>query len=109
MCPANIDGKTLVLQMRRDKVSENDGKIAGKGYDSTLIEKKNYLFKNYKHATGKSVLFTGCNFPSLYPETTIKLAEMLKEKAGIGIIFDCCGKPVSELGIKKRKRRSRKG
>ena len=45
MCPANIDGKALVLQMRRDKVAENDGKIADKGYDSTLKEKKNYLFK----------------------------------------------------------------
>ena len=101
VCPVNIDGKALVLQMRRDKVAENDGKMADKGYDSTLKEKKKYLFKNYKHATGKSALFTGCNFPSFYPETTKKLAEMLKEKAGVGIIFDCCGKPISELGLKK--------
>ena len=101
VCPKNIDGKELVLQMRRQKVTEHNGKLAEKGYGMLLLEKKKYLFQNYKHAAGKSVLFPGCNFPSLFPKTTKKLAELLREKDGIGIVFDCCGKPISELGLKE--------
>ena len=26
---------------------------------------------------------------------------LLREKAGIGNVFDCCGKPVAELGLKE--------
>jgi fumarate reductase (CoM/CoB) subunit B len=101
VCPKNIDGKDMVLKMRRQKVTENRGKFAEKGYGLLLKEKKNYLFRNYRHTAGKSVLFPGCNFPSFYPQTTKKLAELLKEKAGIGVVFDCCGKPISELGLKE--------
>ena len=31
-----------------------------------VLEKKNYLFCNYRHSTSGSVLFPGCNFPSFY-------------------------------------------
>ncbi|MBP1745117.1 MAG: iron-sulfur binding reductase, partial [Firmicutes bacterium] len=99
VCPENINGQELVLQMRRDKVADNNGKLTENGYGMLLREKKNYLFKNYKHAAGKSVLFPGCNFPAFYPETTRKLSEILNENAGMGMIFDCCGKPISELGL----------
>ncbi|HSN58853.1 MAG TPA: (Fe-S)-binding protein [Clostridiaceae bacterium] len=101
VCPKNINGQEMVLQMRRNKVADNNGKLAENGYGMLLKEKKNYLFKNYKHAAGKSVLFPGCNFPAFYPETTMLLAEILNENAGMGMIFDCCGKPVSELGLIK--------
>lgn len=101
VCPKNIDGRELVLQMRRRKVAERNGKLAEKGYGMLLLEKKKYLFKNYKHTAGKSVLFPGCSFPSYFPKTTKKLAELLRDRARIGIAFDCCGKPISELGLKK--------
>ena len=71
-----------------------------------LWEKKDYRFRNYRNGTGRSVLFTGCNFPSFYPETTRYLAKLLWEKAGMGTVFDCCGKPVAELGMRMRKKRS---
>lgn len=99
VCPVGIDGRGIVLNMRQE-ITEKAGKVPEKGYDMLLLEKKNYLFRNYRHA-GKSALFPGCNFPSFYPETTKKLISILDEH-GIGVIFDCCGKPVAELGLKER-------
>lgn len=98
-CPQQIDGPQQMLQMRRKKVAKNEGKLKEPGYGLIVTEKQHYLFNNYKQASAKSVLFTGCNFPSLYPQTTQKLAALLKNKTGIGIIYDCCGKPISELGL----------
>ena len=66
-----------------------------------IKEKANYIFRNYKHVTSGRVVFTGCNFPSYFPKTTKYLADLLEKKAGIGIIYDCCGKPIAELGLEK--------
>ena len=63
-----------------------------------LKEKKDYIYKNYRNATGKCILFPGCNFPSFYPKTMKKLVKLLKEH-GIGVAYDCCGKPIAELGL----------
>lgn len=46
------------------------------------------------------MLFPGCNFPSFYPETTKYLVQKLQE-AGIGVVYDCCGKPIAELGMEQ--------
>lgn len=102
ICPKDIDGQRLVLKMRQQKVANNKGKLPEKGFGLIVREKQNYLFKNYKDANASSVLFLGCNFPSLYPETSKKLVALLKRNAGIGIIYDCCGKPISDLGLKTR-------
>lgn len=105
VCPKGIDGRQIVLNMRRQSVEENGGKLREKGYGMLLWEKKDYRFRNYKNARGKSVLFPGCNFPSFFPETTRYLAGLLREKAGMGVVFDCCGKPVAELGMKGEEER----
>ena len=102
VCPIGIDGRGTILDMRRTEVEENGGKCREKGYAMLLLEKKNYIFRNERHMTGKSVLFPGCNFPSFYPETTRKLIKILKDEADMGVLFDCCGKPVSELGLKEQ-------
>jgi Fe-S oxidoreductase len=93
VCPKDIDGREVILQMRRESLQIKDYRIL-------LTEKENYLFKNYKHASSGSVLFLGCNFPSFYPKTTQKIVQLFKEQ-GIGTVYDCCGKPVSELGLEK--------
>ena len=100
-CPKKIDGREVALQLRRDSVDGNAGKIAEKGYGALIAEKKDYLFRNQKKAAKKSVLFPGCNFPSFFPETTEYLVKLLKDTADIGVWYDCCGKPVSELGLAK--------
>lgn len=109
VCPKNIDGKLIAKKMRDKKCAENNGKIPEKGYSGLLLEKKNYIFKNYKNVDtkksqlekdtkGKSVLFTGCNFLSYMPQTADKLIEEMSAK-DIGVVFDCCGKPIYELGL----------
>lgn len=109
VCPRKICGREIALQLRRDSVAGNGGKIAEKGYAALIAEKKNYLFRNQKRANKKSVLFPGCNFPSFFPETTEYLAGLLKETADIGVWYDCCGKPVSELGFVKEEEESLNG
>lgn len=93
VCPKGIDGRDKILKMRQENP-------ANKGYSMLLAEKKDYLFKNYRQARKKSVLFPGCNFPSFYPKTTKTLVDLL-QKADVGVIYDCCGKPISELGRKE--------
>ena len=121
-CPVGIDGRGIILKMRQDAVVENGGKVPEKGYGILLLEKKEYLFRNYRHVKAlennndkgvcseskKSVFFPGCNFPSFYPKTNEKLISALEEY-GIGVVFDCCGKPIAELGLKGQEEKIIKG
>lgn len=102
VCPIGIDGRGVILNMRQKQVSDNRDRVKEKGYDMLIQEKQDYIFANYKNQTKKSVLFPGCNFPSFYPKTTKAIIELLKKEAGIGVVFDCCGKPVAELGLQKK-------
>ncbi len=105
VCPKNIDGRETALALRRRQVREVGGRLKEKGYGVLLLEKRRYLFSNYKNSGSESVLFPGCNFPSFYPRTTRYLAELLRREAGMGIVFDCCGKPVAELGLEAEEKR----
>lgn len=104
-CPKGIDGREIALKMRYQKVEEHNGVFSKvpeiKRQKMLVMEKKNYLFRNYRHSTSGSVLFPGCNFPSFYPKTAQKLIDLLKERAGMGVVMDCCGKPIFELGMEK--------
>ena len=60
-----------------------------------VLEKAHYPFKNYRHARASSVLFVGCNVVSLFPKTVREAARVLKEQAGVGLAFDCCGAPLA--------------
>lgn len=104
VCPRGIDGRAISLALRRGRVSADGGKVTEGGYGALLAEKRNYLFRNYRRGKTRTVLFTGCNFPSFFPRTTDRLIEQLGER-GIGVIFDCCGKPISELGLEKESER----
>ncbi|GFI51572.1 2-phospho-L-lactate guanylyltransferase [Lachnospiraceae bacterium] len=92
VCPKDIDGARIAVLMRQmysDRAS----------YKGLLWEKSPYKFANYRKGRRKSVLFPGCNFTAFFPETT-KYLECLMRKHGIGVIYDCCGKPVYELGLR---------
>lgn len=96
VCPVGIDGREYILSLRRQSRQSQTGK-QDQDHRLLLWEKQNYRYRNYRHTAGKSALFSGCNFPSFYPKTTKALAELLSEY-GIGIVYDCCGKPIAELG-----------
>ena len=100
VCPKEIDGRAIALALRKEQVAANGGKVKEGGYGALVAEKKDYLFKNYKKGK-KSVLFPGCNFPSFFPKTTDHLIALLAENADMGVVFDCCGKPIFELGMER--------
>lgn len=101
VCPVGINGREVFLDLRRKQVADNNGKIVEGGYDMLIKEKADYIFRNYRNVMPKRVLFTGCNFPSFFPKTTKYIASLLKKEAGIGTVYDCCGKPIAELGLEK--------
>lgn len=100
VCPKDIDGSKISLALRN---SWKDKNYIEKKYKALLFEKKNYIFKNYKHSNTKSILFPGCNFSSFYPNAVKKIADIFRKEYNIGIAFDCCGKPIAELGMKEYK------
>lgn len=101
VCPKDIDGRQIILDMRTDEVKEGRYGLKQKGYGALLFEKKNYIFKNYRKGKSKSLLFPGCNFPSYFPKTIAYLSKLLKDVADIDTVYDCCGKPIAELGLVK--------
>lgn len=96
-CPAGIDGREVMLQLKRERVAEGSADLSA--HRMLFAEKRDYIFRNYRHANAESVLFPGCNFPSMFPKTTKKLVGLLRDKAGMGVAYDCCGQPLAELGL----------
>lgn len=105
ICPKDIDGKEIALDMRKEKIKKNNNVMVDKGYEMVLKEKNPYIFSNYKNSNKKSILFPGCNFISFFPKTGKILIDELK-KYDIGVIFDCCQKPIDELGLKEDAQRN---
>ncbi len=98
VCPEHIDGRQAVLDLRRERVASGEKKAVEKKYRGLIREKRDYIYRNWKHATGGSVFFPGCNFPSMYPKTTAEIVKIFREH-GIGTLYECCGKPIAELGL----------
>ena len=98
VCPVGIDGREIVLGYRRDKVSSSEKASVEKVYKGLISEKRDYKYRNWKHASSGAVFFPGCNFPSLYPKTNAKLTNLFADN-GIGTVYECCGKPIGELGL----------
>ena len=109
VCPVGIDGQGIIMDMRRASVASDEGARVNKEYKRTISEKKEYSYRNYRHVTEKSVLFPGCNFPSVYPKTTKVLVELFEKEAGIGVVYDCCGKPIADIGMEDEEERIMQG
>ena len=63
VCPVGIDGRGVVLGYRRDIVAGGSADPDSDGYKGLLWEKRDYKFRNYRHAGSGTVLLPGCNFP----------------------------------------------
>ena len=98
VCPVGIDGRELIMDMRRGRASSEERAQIEKKYKGLIGEKREYRFRNWKHVTSGTVFFPGCNFPSMYPKTNAALEKLFAEH-GIGTVYECCGKPISELGF----------
>lgn len=105
VCPHGIDGRRIALEERRRRTKAHGDALDERGFGLLLAEKSPYAFANYRNATPESVLFPGCSFTARYPRATRVLAQTLHEVAGMGTVYDCCGKPVFELGLEDRSQR----
>ncbi|WP_297205759.1 (Fe-S)-binding protein [uncultured Brachyspira sp.] len=101
VCPKDIDGHKISLSLRSSKVESDikNRKEIEEKYKFLLFEKKDYIFKNYNNIISESVIFPGCNFSSFYPDALKNILYKFKNEYNIGAVFDCCGKPIAELGI----------
>ena len=98
VCPMGIDGSAIALDMRRSRAGDGKALRHDPAYRLLLWEKSPYKFANHRRAEGRSVLFPGCNFPSFFPKTMEKLSAVMASH-GVGVAYDCCEKPVYELGL----------
>lgn len=98
VCPVGIDGRELILEMRRERAVSDGKQAIEKEYKGLIAEKRDYKFRNWKNAAKGSIFFPGCNFPSMYPKTNAALVRLFSEH-GIGNVYECCGKPIAELGL----------
>lgn len=99
VCPMGIDGRGEVMRLRQEHVAADGDAEVKSVYKPLVREKNDYIFRNYKKAKPGVAYFPGCNFPSMFPKTNAKISELLAEH-GISTIYDCCGKPIAELGLK---------
>lgn len=115
VCPVDIDGREIALFGRRQAMERPSAEYSssgrrlpgkkvekkpGKVYAGLLWEKDPYRFSNYRHGGTASVFFPGCNLLGFFPKTVEKLEGIFAEQ-GIGTVYDCCGKPVEELGLSR--------
>ena len=70
---------------------------SGMAVKLTVLEKTNYLFKNWRHASAGTVVFPGCGFSSFFPKTLRALESALANVPDVGFAYDCCGLPLSGL------------
>ncbi|MBR3126047.1 MAG: (Fe-S)-binding protein [Mogibacterium sp.] len=98
VCPVGIDGRKLIIELRRQRADSDERKEIERKFKRLISEKRDYRFRNWKYVTSGAVFFPGCNFPSMYPKTNNVLVNLFKEH-GIGTVYECCGKPIAELGL----------
>ncbi len=65
----------------------------------SVAEKRHYPFRAYPKGkgAGRDLLFCGCALPSQLPRTTDALARLCRAH-GMGVAYDCCGKPLADWG-----------
>lgn len=100
VCPRQISGRAIAVSGRSALLAGDADNVneVNRTYRFLLWEKDPYRFAAYQKGKTVSVLWTGCNFTGFFPKTEERLRKLLAAH-GIGVIHDCCGKPVSELGL----------
>lgn len=99
VCPLGIDGEQIALRQRQERAFTEQGKKSLRAaYRGILLEKNPYIFANYKKGAYREVLFPGCNFTAFFPQT-MKYLQALMQAHDIGVVYDCCQKPVAQLGL----------
>lgn len=106
VCPKDLDLSTPFMEMRREIVKENNGKVPLKGYGGVDIHQK-LSFSKFMNTTRKSCKLSkikrsfmpGCSLPSYRPDLIEKILTHIKERdPEIDTVLKCCGKPTELIG-----------
>ncbi|MGO1469862.1 MAG: (Fe-S)-binding protein [Tissierella sp.] len=108
VCPTSVDLKSLFLELRRDTVGINNGKLPGelntKGIDlHQKLSFSNLFASDIQNLQSDTIFFPGCGLLAYSPKIVEKTYNYLKGKIeGIGIYTKCCGKPTNYLGKEEK-------
>lgn len=108
VCPTSVDLKSLFLELRRDTVGINNGKLPGelntKGVDlHQKLSFSNLFTSDIQNLQSDTIFFPGCGLLAYSPKIVEKTYNHLRGKVeGIGIYTKCCGKPTNYLGKEEK-------
>ena len=112
VCPVLLNPKQMFLEWRRKLVK--DGVAPFRNHSFSLTDKKWNIYTLYRDNYGISypdletsncdtLFFPGCNMSTFAPKLTRTIFSQLKRFNGsVGILIDCCQKPVHDLGLQER-------
>lgn len=104
VCPVDVDLNTLFLQLRRDVVKENKGRLPKElgtsGVDlHQRLSFSDVFTSNIENLQSSTIFFPGCGLLSYSPQIVDSTYNYLRDKIpGIGIYTKCCGKPTNYMG-----------
>lgn len=106
VCPKELRLGDTFMEIRRDIITQNNGKLPMKGHNGIETHQKFSFSKIFNTTIGdmragytKRVFIPGCSLSSYSPYLVGKTIEYLQEKLpGTGAILMCCGKPTRDLG-----------
>lgn len=113
VCPAGLSPKDLFAAGRRAAVAAGEFKVDD--YRYLFPDRENNLMNVYRRSSGidygdiaakgeaASCFFPGCTLMTYAPELTREVYARLRDGRGCdGVIVECCGKPLTQLGLPQR-------
>lgn len=106
VCPAGCDPSKMFSELRNEAHKE---KLIGLEAYSPLLKYENtgrkFPFAGQIIPTGcTTAFFPGCTLPGLFPQSTLRTYQALKQQdSSTGLILNCCSKPSISLGISENK------
>ena len=112
LCPLSLSPKQMFLEWRRKLVK--DGVAPFRNHSFYLTDKEWNIYTLYRGnygisysdletSTCETLFFPGCNMSTFAPKLTRTLFLQLKRFNGsVGILVDCCQKPIHDLGLQER-------
>jgi len=111
VCPVGLSPSGMFLEMRARRVRNSAATPACRPF---LSDKKYNLYSIYRSANSidysdlsrpkaKTVLFPGCSLGTFYPKLTRALYDnLVRTEPGLGLLLECCQKPLRDLGLEER-------
>ncbi|MFQ5762485.1 MAG: (Fe-S)-binding protein [Candidatus Bathyarchaeia archaeon] len=112
LCPVGLDLGKLFLEARRRLVDEGVGPLSGhlfylsdKKWNINTLYRDNYGidYSDLIKPSSSTVFFPGCSMATFSPKLTRAVFKRISSNIeSLGLVIDCCHKPIRDLGLQKR-------